>query len=300
LDELPPDAAQLPQDAWQSAYGNEQQEMREVGHMLAIAGRCPRRSTNKSLRGSSVNPSALVPFQPTAHPIAALAAQQDPQTWQYAFAAFAAAMQNAPAASQNTIPGLHIFGRSQSGLTSRDATSEARLEGSPASERSAPPNPVPDLMLTPPAGSHTRAPSHPGQSHLGIIPHVDSAHSTTLASEAADGPSGATHVLKDAPDDVAALESMMTSIDKSTFDKKNAAKKRPAAADATGSGGSVLKRPAADGLLLKRPAADGKAVASGVAGAKLRLGCARCKGSVGGCLSCRNPAYRGKRFNRND
>ena len=67
--------------------------------------------------------------------------------------------------------------------------------------------------------------------------------------------------------------------------------KRPAGDD----GDSVpMKRPSADvgsSSVLKRPAA-----APAGASSAILLGCSRCRGSSKGCVSCRNPSYKGKRF----
>ncbi len=65
-------------------------------------------------------------------------------------------------------------------------------------------------------------------------------------------------------------------------------KKRPAAA---ASGAPVKKRPSA-------AASGASAMKSGVRCTNLKLGCARCRGGSGGCLTCRSPTFAGQRMNR--
>ena len=99
----------------------------------------------------------------------------------------------------------------------------------------------------------------------------------------------------DADDEVGRMEALALG----TFRKRPAASlKRPASAvritkAAPASGGSkVLKRPGSNGLkVFKRPG-----LKPPVGAKKLMLGCPRCRGGKAGCISCRSPAFTGRRF----
>ena len=66
--------------------------------------------------------------------------------------------------------------------------------------------------------------------------------------------------------------------------------------------GALYKKPAHCTVALKRPSAS-TAVCTPIckkkpAGKSFKLGCSRCRGSKMGCLTCRNPAYAGRRWQR--
>ena len=60
------------------------------------------------------------------------------------------------------------------------------------------------------------------------------------------------------------------------------------------------KEPKAKAGGLKRPAAAAAAKSSETSKKVCKLGCRKCRGAVGGCTQCRNPAYKGQRLSRDE